>query len=216
MPTTRQDLGDLVAEARRRSARTGHHGGGVKSPETAPGRGEGISSTAGTAALFRHDPERMETVVEDALILIYEKKLSGDEGHAAVLSGGTRRQAVVIVAEDVEGGRWPRWWSTSCGALTRWREAPGFGDRRKASWRTSPSDRGPGHHRRSGDQAENIKWMTGKAEGGVAGQNHHRDGAESRRPSRPASSRSGPDRGDTRLRPLEAAGAVAKLVGGWR
>jgi len=46
----------------------------------------------------------MEAVLEDPYILIHEKKIFVDEGPAAAAgAGGAGRQALLIIAEEVEG-----------------------------------------------------------------------------------------------------------------
>lgn len=84
---------------------------------------------------FVTDPQRMETVYEDPLILFYEKKISSVQELIPVLEKALRLgRPFIIVAEDVEN---------ECLAtlvLNRIRgnlplaavKAPGFGDRRKA------------------------------------------------------------------------------------
>src|SRR5258705_5974913 len=53
---------------------------------------------------FVTDPDRMECVVEDALILIYEKKLSVMKDMLPLLEQVARvGKPFLIVAEDVEG-----------------------------------------------------------------------------------------------------------------
>ena len=97
---------------------------------------EGIQFDRGyLSPYFVTDPERMETVLENAKILIYEKKISSMKDLLPILEQVARQgKPLLIIAEDVEGE------ALATLVVNKLRgtlnvaavKAPGFGDRRKA------------------------------------------------------------------------------------
>jgi chaperonin GroEL len=130
-------IGSLIAEAMEKVGKDG-----VitveesKSAETALDVVEGMQFDRGyLSPYFVTDAERMEVVLEDVLVLIYEKKLSVMKDMLPLLEQVARAgKPFVIVAEDVEGEALATLvvnklrGTLQCAAV----KAPGFGDRRKA------------------------------------------------------------------------------------
>ncbi len=130
-------IGDLIAEAMEKVGKDG-----VitveesKSAETVLDLVEGMQFDRGyLSPYFVTDAERMECVLEDAQILIYEKKLSVMKDMLPLLEQVARAgKPFLIVAEDVEGEALATLvvnklrGTLNCVAV----KAPGFGDRRKA------------------------------------------------------------------------------------
>ena len=130
-------IGDLIADAMEKVGKDG-----VitveesKSAETNLDVVEGMRFDRGyLSPYFVTDPERMECVIEDALILIHEKKISVMKDMLPLLEQVARAgRPLLIIAEEVEGE------ALATLVVNKLRgtlnasavKAPGFGDRRKA------------------------------------------------------------------------------------
>ncbi len=131
------EIGDLVADA---IERVGQDGvitvEESKSLQTYTDFVDGMQFDKGyISPYFVTDPERMEAVLENPYILIYEKKVSAAADLIPVLEKVAQsRRPVVIIAEDVDGD------ALATLVVNKIRgiinsvavKAPGFGDRRKA------------------------------------------------------------------------------------
>ncbi len=108
----------------------------AKSIETTLEVVEGMQFDRGyLSPYFVTDPERMEAVMEDALILIHDKKISNMQDLLPILEQVAKQgRPLLIIAEDVEGE------ALATLVVNKLRgtlniaavKAPGFGDRRKA------------------------------------------------------------------------------------
>ena len=130
-------IGELVADAIEKVG-----GEGVISVEEAKGIETTVEVVEGMqfdqgylSPYFVSDPERMECVLEDAFVLLHEKRLSNMSDLLAVLEKVVKTgQPILIVAEDVEGEALATLvvnkvrGALKCVAV----KAPGFGDRRRA------------------------------------------------------------------------------------
>ena len=130
-------IGEIIAEAMEKVGKDG-----VITVEEASGLETSLEVVEGMqfdrgylSPYFVTDPERMETVLEDPLILIHEKKISSMRDLLPLLEQVSRLgKPVLIVAEDVEGE------ALATLVVNKLRgslhaaavKAPGFGDRRKA------------------------------------------------------------------------------------
>ena len=108
----------------------------AKSMETSLDVVEGMQFDRGyLSPYFVTDPERMETVLENPVILIHEKKISSMKDLLPVLEQVARLgRPLLIIAEDIEGEALAtlvvnKLRGTLQAAAVK---APGFGDRRKA------------------------------------------------------------------------------------
>ena len=130
-------IGNLIAEAMEKVGKDGVITvEEAKAMETTLEVVEGMQFDRGYLSPYMvTDPERMEAVLEDCLILIYEKKLSVMKDMLPLLEQVARAgKPFLIIAEDVEGEALATLvvnklrGTLSCCAV----KAPGFGDRRKA------------------------------------------------------------------------------------
>jgi chaperonin GroEL len=131
-----KEIGDKLAEAMEKVGKEGvitvEEG---KTMDTTLEVVEGMQFDRGyLSPYFVTDPERMEVVLEDAYILISEKRISNMKDLLPVLEAIARQQKpLVIIAEDIEGEALATIvvnklrGTLQCAAV----KAPGFGDRRK-------------------------------------------------------------------------------------
>jgi len=132
-----EEIGQIIAEAMDKVGKDG-----VITVEEARGLDtvlevvEGMQFDRGyLSPYFVTDPERMEVVLENARILIYEKKISSMKDLLPILEQVARQgKPLLIIAEDVEGE------ALATLVVNKLRgtlnvaavKAPGFGDRRKS------------------------------------------------------------------------------------
>jgi chaperonin GroEL len=132
-----ETIGNIIAEAMEKVGKDGVITvEEAKSMETSLEIVEGMQFDRGyLSPYFVTDPERMECVLENALILIHEKKISGMKDLLPVLEQVAKLgQPLLIVAEDLEGEALAtlvvnKLRGTLNAAAVK---APGYGDRRKA------------------------------------------------------------------------------------
>lgn len=131
------EIGNLIAEA---IEKVGKNGSitveEAKGFETVLDVVEGMNFNRGyLSSYFATNPETQECVLEDALVLIYDKKISGIKDFLPVLQQVAESgRPLLIIAEDIEGE------ALATLVVNRIRggfrvcavKAPGFGDRRKA------------------------------------------------------------------------------------
>jgi chaperonin GroEL len=113
-----ETVGKLLAEAMEKVGKEGVITvEEAKSAETTLEVVEGMQFDRGyLSPYFVTDPERLEAVFEDAYLLLSEKKITTMKDLLPVLEAIAKKQAAVIIGEDLEGKRWPRSSSTSCAA----------------------------------------------------------------------------------------------------
>jgi chaperonin GroEL len=132
-----ETIGTIIAEAMEKVGKDGVITvEEAKSMETSLEVVEGMQFDRGyLSPYFVTDPERMECVLENALVLIHEKKISNMKDLLPVLEQVAKLdQPLLIVAEDLEGD------ALATLVVNKLRgtlkvaavKAPGYGDRRKA------------------------------------------------------------------------------------
>jgi chaperonin GroEL len=132
-----EEIGNLIADAMEKVGKDG-----VITVEEAKGLETTLETVEGMqfdrgylSPYFITDPDRMEVVLEDALILIHDKKISAMKDLLPVLEKVAQMgRPLLIIAEDLEGE------ALATLVVNKLRgtlkvaavKAPGFGDRRKA------------------------------------------------------------------------------------
>src|SRR5687767_4851716 len=132
-----ETIGNIIAEAMEKVGKDGVITvEEAKTMETSLEVVEGMQFDRGyLSPYFVTDPERMQCVLENPLVLIHEKKISGIKDLLPVLEQAAKLgQPLLIVAEDLEGD------ALATLVVNKLRgtlqvaavKAPGYGDRRKA------------------------------------------------------------------------------------
>ena len=130
-------IGNIIAEAMEKVGKEGVITvEEAKAMETSLETVEGMQFDRGyLSPYFVTDPERMETVLEDALVLVHEKKISNMRDLLPILEPVAKQgRPLLIISEDVDGE------ALATLVVNKLRgtlnvaavKAPGFGDRRKA------------------------------------------------------------------------------------
>jgi chaperonin GroEL len=132
-----KEIGDLIAEAMEKVGKDGvitvEEDKGL---ETTLETVEGMQFDRGyLSPYFVTDPEKMEAALEDALILIHDKKISSMKDLLPILEKVAQMgKPLLIIAEDIEGEALATLVVNKLRGTLRVSavKAPGFGDRRKA------------------------------------------------------------------------------------
>jgi chaperonin GroEL len=132
-----KEIGDLIAEAMEKVGKDG-----VITVEEAKGLETTLETVEGMqfdrgylSPYFVTDPEKMEAVLEDALILVHDKKVSSMKDLLPILEKVAQMgKPLLIIAEDIEGEALATLVVNKLRGTLRVAavKAPGFGDRRKA------------------------------------------------------------------------------------
>ncbi|MBX3279946.1 MAG: chaperonin GroEL [Acidobacteria bacterium] len=130
-------IGELISEAMDRVGRDGVVTvEEAKSIETSLDVVEGMQFDRGyLSPYFITDPNRMEAVLEEPLILLHEKKISSMRDLLPILEATARQgRSLLIIAEDVDGDALPTLVVNRMRGVLKVAavKAPAFGDRRKA------------------------------------------------------------------------------------
>src|ERR1700687_1467002 len=131
-----KEIGDLIADAMEKVGKDG-----VITVEEAKGLETTLETVEGMqfdrgylSPYFVTDPEKMEAVLEDALILIHDKKISSMKDLLPILEKVAQiGKPLLIIAEDIEGEALATLVVNKLRGTLRVAavKAPGFGDRRK-------------------------------------------------------------------------------------
>jgi chaperonin GroEL len=132
-----REIGDLIAEAMEKVGKDG-----VITVEEARGLETTLETVDGMqfdrgylSPYFVTDPEKMEAVLEDGLILIHDKKIASMKDLLPILEKVAQvGKPLLIIAEDIEGEALATLVVNKLRGTLRVAavKAPGFGDRRKA------------------------------------------------------------------------------------
>ncbi len=132
-----KEIGDLIADAMEKVGKDG-----VITVEEAKGLETTLETVEGMqfdrgylSPYFVTDPDKMETALEDALILIHDKKISSMKDLLPILEKVAQMgKPLLIIAEDIEGEALATLVVNKLRGTLRVAavKAPGFGDRRKA------------------------------------------------------------------------------------
>ena len=130
-------IGDLIAEAMDKVGKDGvitiEEAKGI---ETTLEVVEGMQFDRGyLSQYFVTNPDSMETVMDDALILIHDKKISGMKDLLPILEKVSQMgQSLLIIAEDIEGEALATLVVNKLRGILKIAavKAPGYGDRRKS------------------------------------------------------------------------------------